>query len=459
MKKLITRLVLTYLRVCAVIAVRRAHPCIIGITGSVGKTSTRDALFAILKDSHKTYVIKKGNSETGIPLGLLGLTVHSIGFDSLHKSIKDWMRLIVQAPMRTHFLKKYTHVIVEMGIDEPTPPKNMRYLLKIIQPEIAVVLNVYPVHAQQFERVVSAPITQAKILHAIASEKSRIITDNPACRCAIWNTDSLVLHEFLHDIRGPHYTFGTAEDNTLSWKDYSISESHSRFVLTHSREGDIELTFRGFLLPRGFQEVFASALLVGEHLGLSYEDMVASLEKNFTLEPGRSSLLAGVDDTILIDSSYNSSPEAVLTMLELAKSLKDTLNRPLVFVCGDMRELGKQAVSEHTRILEACKKDVDYVYTVGPLSRKHIHEPLVPHSRIKSLAFEGPHDVGRYLKHNLPPKAIVLFKGSQNTLFLEEAIKYVLADSEDSKALARQEDYWMRKKQFDLQTDPLEKIV
>ncbi len=458
MKKLLTRCVLSYLRFFAQIAVWRAHPHIIGITGSVGKTSTRDALYAVLKDSFSTYVIRKGNSETGIPLGLLGLSVHSLGFDSLHRRVKDWVRLILMVPLRTKYLTKYTHIIVEMGIDEPTPPKNMGYLLSIIKPDIGVFLNVYPVHAQQFEKVITPPITHHKIVHAIAQEKARLITDNPKCAFAVWNSDSEPITEILQDTVIPHSTFGTT-DATITWKKYSADEHHSTFTFSHSAQGDIHVDIQGYLLPHGFQEVFASAMLVGEHLGLSYQDMTASLAKNFSLEPGRSSLFAGTADSILIDSTYNASPDATLQMLELAVSLKKSLDRPLVFVCGDMRELGKQSASEHTRVLEACKDDVDFLYTVGPLSRKYIFEPLSGSTKVKTRAFDGPHEVGRYLKSTLPDKAIVLFKGSQNTIFLEEAIKYVLAHTKDSSRLPRQEAYWMRKKQFDLQDNPDEKIV
>jgi UDP-N-acetylmuramoyl-tripeptide--D-alanyl-D-alanine ligase len=453
MKKFLTRLVLEYVRFLARLALAIKRPTIIGITGSVGKTSTRDAVYAVLKDRYPTHVIRKGNSETGVPLGILGLEVHSLGFDSIHKSLKDWVVLLLRAPFQLSFPGRCTYMIIEMGIDDPYPPKNMSYLLSVVQPDIAIVLNAYPTHAEQFEKVIEGPVTESKIVSAIAQEKVKLITHNPRCKLAIYNKDNEFIAQFLDEIDIDYVNFGADAANHLSYVKHAVTTEHTTFTFKAQDNEVISLDIPGQILPEAFREVFAPAILLGQYVGMELEDIEKALEKNFTIEPGRSNLLHGAHNALIIDSSYNASREAVSTMLDLAYQLKVLTQRPLVFVFGDMRELGRSAEREHTRIAETLSGRVDYLYTVGPLTHRYVYTPLQHKRSFEDIqAFEGPHEAGKYLKENLPENALVLFKGSQNTIFLEEAIKYILADAQDAQRLPRQEDYWMRKKLFSLRS-------
>ena len=449
MKKLIVRFVLTYLRIFAKLSLLIDRPTVIGITGSAGKTSTREALYATLKNRYKTHVIRKGNSETGVPLGILGLKVNSIGFSSIHKSIKDWTLLLLKAPMRIFFPQKFQFVIVEMGIDDPYPPHNMEYLLSIVQPDIAVVLNAYPVHGERFEKVVSKPVTEKKLTTAIAHEKVKLVTHNPRCKVAIFNKDNESITQFLDEVDIDTIIFGDSPENHISYVDHEITTENSTFTYKVGSRRSLKINIKGYVLPAAYREVFAAAILVGQYVGMDIPDIKASLEKNFTVAPGRSSLFSGQNGSILIDSSYNAS--GLETLLHMAKTLKTLTSRPFVFVFGDIRELGKATKHEHERIAETLPGLVDYLYTVGPLTKKHVYKKLHKKRSFKDVnAFDTPHQAGKYLKTHLPKDALVLFKGSQNTIFLEEALKYILDDMSDSEKLPRQEDYWMRQKQFTL---------
>lgn len=454
MKTLLVRCVLVYIAFFARIAVWRSHATIIGITGSIGKTSTRDAVCAVLHKKLKTYTIRKGNSETGLPLGLLGLTVSSIGFDSLTKSVFDWARLLVSVPLQTGFSKTYDVIIAEMGVDSPDSPKNMSYLLSIVQPHISIITNVSGVHGENYEHMLAKP-TKDAVLKAIAHEKCKIVTQNPTCTLAIYNHDSPELqheiqHELKHELHNIEFskrTFGLSDQASIYLSHYAVSEEGTEFHLATDHNEKISLSMKGYVLPRGYHEVFAPAILVGLHMNLSLHDIKHALESDYSLEPGRCTILEGIDDSIIIDSTYNASPQAMLEMIAMAKTLSDTSHRPLIFVCGDMRELGKQSSSEHKRVYEACLEGINGVFTVGPLSQKYIAEPLMHSSNISTTACANPHEAGKALKKTLPKRALVLFKGSQNTIFLEEAIKYILAQPSDITQLARQEPYWLEKKQ------------
>jgi len=448
MKKLLTTFFLLYIKFFAKIALMVNKPTIIGITGSAGKTSTRNAIFSILKDHKKTFMIEKGNSESGVPLGILGLHVDSIGFSSIHRSLQDWSRILIQAPRNIFFLKKYAYLIIEMGVDDPQPPRNMGYLLSIVKPQIAVVLNAFPAHAEQFERVITPPITDEKISSAIAHEKCKMVTENSQCRYAIFNTDNAPTYNELATSVLPHATFGSSNESTVKHISYDVSLEKTSFGYT-MRNKKITITLKNVVLPEVLKEAFAAALLVGDYVGIHMQQMISSLENNYTLEPGRNTVFHGIENTTLIDSSYNGPSDGMKAMLSMAIELKKSTNRPLAFVMGDMRELGSQAKEQHESLIPDIEKHVDYLYTVGPLTYTYIFREVKKRAHLKNaFSFEGPHEAGQFLKKNIPENAIILFKGSQNTIFLEEAIKYVLKDIKDAERLPRQEKYWLQKKQF-----------
>src|SRR5689334_22468816 len=144
-KKLLVPMILSYLRTIAHLALSQTRATVIGVAGSVGKTSTREALYAILKDIAPTHMVT-GNSESGIPLGLVGLFPHDY-------SPLDWLRMFLVAPLRIGFLTNMRYIIVEMGIDDPYPPKNMEYLLTIVQPSIGIITEESAAHTMQFEKI------------------------------------------------------------------------------------------------------------------------------------------------------------------------------------------------------------------------------------------------------------------------------------------------------------------
>ena len=115
--------------------------------------------------------------------------------------------------------------------------------------------------------------------------------------------------------------------------------------------------------------------------------------------------------------------------------------RPFVVLMGDMRELGREAENEHKIVAEAIKKNADYFFCVGELTKKYVL-PEIKNGRW----FRNSVELGQYLKTSLPYHSVVLVKGSQNKIFLEEAIKFILLDKKDEKKLCRQSEFWMKKK-------------
>jgi UDP-N-acetylmuramyl pentapeptide synthase len=145
-------------------------------------------------------------------------------------------------------------------------------------------------------------------------------------------------------------------------------------------------------------------------------------------------------------------------MVSLLATLKQQTGRPAVVLIGDMRELGDQAGTEHAKVQEAIKGVADHIYAVGPLTKQYVIDPLNQSEPKPEHIhwFANALEAGNYLKDNLPANALVLAKGSQNTIYLEEAVKLLLANPQDAVRLCRQDKVWQKIKSryFAQQTSP-----
>ncbi|MDO8609136.1 MAG: Mur ligase family protein [bacterium] len=447
MRQIIIQFILAYIRFFARCSLMIHKPIVIGITGSVGKSSARNAIFALLKDHYPTKVIEKGNSETGIPLGILGLS-------PINYSVQDWLRLMILTPFGLRYLIRTKYLIVEMGIDDPNPPKNMDYLLGIVQPDIAIFLNVFPVHSLQFDSVVPSHIKgkerRQEVIKAIAREKGRIITKSQA-RTVIFNSDDEMVNEIAQSVKDTKQllSFGKDQNNNITYNSYEITNTESifKYILQGKKNSDeIMIRIKNYLLPIQYREIFASTILLGKFLGLQNKQIINALEKNFTMPQSRSSVFDGINHSTLIDSSYNASRISVLALLEMIKMLKEKTKRPTVFVFGDMRELGKETEIEHISLIKHIEKTFDYLYCVGPQTKQFII-PKITKKMDDMQWFKSYLQVAVYIKKNLPENSIVLIKGSQNEIYLEEVVKQLLLNKSDISKLCRQSEFWMGLKQ------------
>lgn len=454
MKKILTTAILSYLRFFAKRALANHQPTVIGITGTAGKSSARYMLYAMLKDHFPTKMIS-GNSETGIPLGILGMKPETY-------SKVEWLTMMLKAPFQTHALKGIKYLIVEMGIDDPYPPKNMEYLLTIVKPDIALFLNASAgaVHSMQFEKILptdgtlSADEKREIKAQAIASEKAKIITQSD-CKVGIYNADNAYVVESLsvwnNASNTPLLTFGEKTTADMALVAYDVNLKETTFSVQYIKE-TLKISLRGYLLQKEFGLTLAATMLAALQTGLSLKEMKQSIEKNFELPKSRASMLKGIHDSVIIDSSYNASRIATEGMLNLLQTLQTNpptgSKRPIVFLFGDMRELGDESKTEHEKVTEKLIGIVDYLYLVGPQTREHVLPVIQEHEeKFKEIRwFDNSHRAGEYLKDNLPKKAIVLSKGSQNTIFLEEAVKAILAEKKDRSKLCRQDPFWLQQK-------------
>jgi len=389
-KQSISLLFLRYLRFLARLQLRKnPQATIVGITGSAGKTSTLLACEAALKNHFKVKTNSGSNSESGIPLSILGLKVSDF-------SLLDWLKIALLAKIKllTNW-EKYDIFLVEMGIDSAAPPKNMDYLLSIIHPQIAIFLNVTAVHQQNFTG-----------LDQIAAEKAKLAN---SAKIAIINPDDPLVVKYTTN---PHRLFIP----NLPVRAYCHTP-----------------------LPNIYAISFGAAAALAGYLGLAPKTISNNLNKYFRLPPSRSSILHGLNHSTIIDSSYNSSPLAAKEMLDFLK----TFPSPRIAVLGDMRELGLASPPAHRQLYQTALKSADTVIGVGPETQKYFKPP----------AFPNWWQATEFLKSHpeLVSGSTLLVKGSQNTIYLEELVKSLLSPKalrlyRSKSLICRQSPYWLKVK-------------
>lgn len=453
MKHLLRWPLLLFLRYKARRALEQHRPLIVGVAGAVGKSSTVQAIYAALTGTRRVR-FTPGNSETGVPLGILNIKQTGYGF-------WDWVVVVMKALFVHPRLEDIEILVVEMGTDELTAPKNMEYLLSIVKPDIAVWLNVYAAHLSQFELGLSwaerrLPEQQKAdlLIKKIAAEDGKIITASD-CHTALYCADNapvvdeLRQHEQLLATKRV-FMFGSSSSNSLTYVGEKISLAGTTFSFRIGEE-ECTVSLPGYVLPIEYREVIAAALLTAHTCGVEYAVAAKNIMNNLVLPPSRSSVLPGLNGSTIIDSTYNASPEAVKTFLQLTKNIAHESQQPTVFLYGDMRELGVHAPREHQSIADLLPGTMDYVYCVGELTKQHVIAYFDTTGRttgFKELRwFTTSRELGAYLKEHLPNQSLVLAKGSQNTIFLEEAVAEILRNPTDRAKLCRQEKYWQKIKE------------
>lgn len=393
-KKYLSYFVLNYLRFFAKLQLskikflqKRKHKQldIVGITGSAGKSSTLLACQSVFPTNFKVKTNDGYNSESGLPLSLLNLKITDYNLFS-------WIKILFLTPIKylTNW-QTYDILILEMGIDSISWPKNMDYLLSVVKPNVGIFLNVSPVHLESFSS-----------LDQIAQEKAKLV--NQAKVAIINKNDKLV-------------TKYTTNSNI-----FPISPT--------------DIKFDNLFLPSIYQFSFGAALSLAKLFNISYSDAIKNIQTNFILPPSRSSILKGINNTTIIDSSYNSSP---LACQELLKFLSEFRPKATIAVLGDMRELGKSSSVEHHQIYQIALKSADTIISIGPQTKKYFGS--------KSKKFTYWWQASDYLKSILKGDEVILIKGSQNTVYLEELVKTILLNPSDSSKICRQSPWWLKTKE------------
>jgi UDP-N-acetylmuramyl pentapeptide synthase len=186
-----------------------------------------------------------------------------------------------------------------------------------------------------------------------------------------------------------------------------------------------------------------AAAAVAVQLGLLPEQIRTGLNEVVSV-PGRMQRLEGKNEVVIIDDTYNASPEAVYAAL---KTLRQMSKSRRIALLGQMNELGDYSERSHRRVGEQSA-DLDLLLTLGKDANTILGPAAVKAGLDESKwhAFSSPYEAGEWLAKAAKKGDTILFKGSQNGVFSEEAIKPLLANSDDETKLVRQNSAWLAKK-------------
>lgn len=407
----------------------RYKPTIIAVTGSVGKTSAKDAIYTVLQ---KKFFIRKSeksyNSEIGVPLTVLGCP-------NAWQSVKGWILNIVRGLYILLIKGPYPEILViEVGADRP---RDIEKLATWLRPNISVItrLAAVPVHVEFF-----------KSPEELIREKAALIKHSlPEALIAVCFDDEKIMS--LPELDGRRVV-------TFGFKEGSFVRGFESEIAYDFKHKPIGISFK---ISRGSEEETASvsgtagnamlyallaAVTVGINRGLSLKEVSEALI-DFVAPPGRMRILSGINDSVIIDDSYNSSPIAAAEALRSLKNLEGQERK--IAVLGDMLELGKYSVDEHKNIGREAAF-ADKLVVVGVRSRDiatGAKSAKMLSSKIKY--FETAGEAGAHLKKNIKKGDIVLVKGSQG-MRMEKVVEEIMAEPEKKRELlVRQDEEWVRR--------------
>lgn len=402
-------------------------PKIIGITGSVGKTSTRDAIYAVVSTA---FSVRKGeknfNNEFGLPFAILGVS-------GPERNIFKWLMVFVKGYFTLWFGSYPKVLILEMGVDKSG---DMDYLLSIAKPDIAVLTNIGIAHYEFFKTSQAVAEEKGKLIEALNYSNQNGI--------AILNADNDIVKQQAVKAAGKGakvITYGFAEDSDvrvrITLEQLSVPALTEIEVITHYNS--FTATVKAVGVPH--LSSVAAAVAVGLNLNISQEDIIKGL-KNYKPVAGRLNFIAGIKKTTIIDDSYNASPDSVKQALSILARAPQSKK---VVILGDMLELGELSEQAHKQIGElVAQLNPDRFFAVGNLANLMLDGAVsAGFPEIKTTWIENSELAHGIIRDQIEPESIILVKGSQG-MRMEKISKELLLDPMSAtNVLPRQYGAWL----------------
>jgi UDP-N-acetylmuramoyl-tripeptide--D-alanyl-D-alanine ligase len=296
---------------------RRSKASVVGITGSNGKTTTRQMTTTVVSQHYNTLATAGNfNNEIGLPLTLLGL-----------ESDHQW-------------------AVVELGTNNPG---EIARLTAICSPDIGVITNIGPAHLEGLGSI-----------EGVAREKGSILTGLRKNGKAVLNADDPRVLQLARQAQNEVVLYGLSADAAVRATDVNENEDGISFTLKLAEENiSIRLNTPGrFMVTNAL-----AAAAVGNQLGLSPGIIKAGLEA-FRPVSGRMNILHTPNGIHIIDDTYNANPDSMIVALTTLKTMRAGSRG--IFVAGDMLELGAQAPSLHSKIgAMAAQSGISRLYARG----------------------------------------------------------------------------------------------
>jgi len=340
-------------------------PRVIGITGSVGKTTTKEVVTKVLASRyHVQRSTGSYNNEIGLPLTLLQLTDAD------------------------------TYIVLEMGM---YVRGDIRFLAEIACPHVGIVTNVEPVHLERAGSIENIALAKRELVESLPPAPKGV---------AILNYDDRRVQAMAEHTQARVFFYGLSPEADL-WADDVETQGLEGIRLRLHYAGE-QLYVKVPLLGRHSAHTVLRATAAGLVEGLDWQDIVDGLRA-----PGpqlRLVAVQGLQDSLILDDTYNSSPASALAALNLLK----TMEGRKIAVLGDMLELGDHEEAGHLKVGCRTANIVAELITVGERAR-YIAQGAelcgLPHQRVHETPdCEAAIAV---LREILQPQDIILVKGSR----------------------------------------------
>ena len=415
------------------IILKRFSPKIIAITGSVGKTTTKDVAYTALKKSVSVRKNEKSfNSEIGVPLTILGLP-------NGWRNPRIWIANIIKGFWKCITLRKYPdYLILEVGVDRPG---DIERITKWLKPSVVVLttLPMTPVHVEFFASKEEVWNEKRMLIKALKKGGSVVLNHDD---------DEVMRSEIPADAK--LFTYGKNIDADVRFEDYSVSyvdeKTHGISAIFNTKRRDHEkINIEGVLGEHHLYPVAAS-FAIGLAIDVNVEDMIESVEGHAPTA-GRMRILDGYENSILIDDTYNSSPLALEKAIEEVGKIDSKGIK--IAILGDMLELGKDSAQAHREAGEMLFDNrFEQLVTVGVRASQIAEGATAGGMKVENISsFPSTDDkeLYEYLGLLIQEGDVVLIKGSQGSR-MERATKYLLKDPTEAKELlVRQDSVWLKK--------------
>ncbi len=417
------------LKILAKIVIAKYHPEVVGITGSIGKTSAKEAIYQVLsphfnvRQSPKNY-----NNELGVPLTILGV-------DSPGKSFFAWLKLFGKffaLVFKTD--NNYPPILIlEMGVDHVG---DMKYLMSIVHPHIGIVTGVSHSHLENFASV-----------EDIKKEKQVLVTNLVKNGLAVLNYDNEWTRAMMKEGRSKVLSYGLEDGADIFGQEINFESLKTGGNIAGV---NFKINYNGSIVPFGvagavgYPAIYAilAAVAVGVYYQINLIDIANSLA-NFSLPAGRLRPIAGINNSVVIDDTYNAAADSVLAAIDVLENIKQDSGRKLMAL-GDMLELGGESEADHVKVGERIAEfDPERLFLVGEKARL-IGAGAVSkdYDKNKISYFADSYEAAEKIATEIGGGDIILVKGSQGAR-MERIVKNLMAHPESAATtLVRQGNSW-----------------
>lgn len=412
---------------------RKYKPKIVAITGSVGKTSTKDACGCVLASRFKIRkTVGSYNNEIGVPLTI-------IGEKTAGKNIFGWIKILLKGLLLIIISdKNFPEILIlELGVDKPG---DMDYLIGFIKPDVAILtaISEIPVHLEFFKSIEELAFEKIKLIKYLSKEGT-----------AILNFDDKRVRKARGETRAAVITFGFEEKADVKASDVALV---SKELNKEKPKGiSYKLHFEQNVIPvrmphiYGRQQVYSS--LAAAALGICFNTNLVEISENlkkFKPPCGRMNLIPGIKHSWIIDDSYNASPASTLAALSVLSEFSPSGKK--IAILGDMLELGMLSEEGHREVGRKIPEACDVLVTVGTKMKFAVEEAKkqgMAESQIFEFEEGESRRAARFIQNKILEEGdLVLIKGSQK-MRLEKAVKELMAEPENaSELLVRQTVEW-----------------